>query len=213
MNKEKNAQFNILIVEDEAIIAMDIESRLMMLGYKVAGSANSGERALALVEKSRPDLVLMDINIHGSDDGTIVAKKIWEQFRVPAVFLTAYSDDSTIARAVKSNPYGYLTKPLVDGELRAAIEVALYKHKTEKQLEEYRKALEQKVAELEAALEQVKELSALLPICAWCKNIRNEDGYWEEVSSYISKHTHTMFTHSICESCQKKIEKEGNPNA
>jgi len=207
MTNQQRAQTKILVVEDEAIIAMDIESRLMMLGYKVVGTASSGPRARELAEKYTPDLVLMDINILGNEDGTQVAKSIWEQFGVPAVFLTAYSDNETIARAVTANPFGYLTKPFVDGELRAAVEVAVYKHRTEKQLETYRKELEEKIRQLEEAAEQIKELSSLLPICAWCKNIRNENGYWEEVSSYISKHTNTMFTHSICESCQEKIKK------
>lgn len=202
----------ILIVEDEAIIAMDIESRLIALGYEVVGIAPGGERARQLAATLTPDLMLMDIHIQGPEDGTQVAQSIWKSHNIPSVFLTAFSDEETVARAVLSNPYGYLTKPFIDGELRATVEVAIYKHRTEQQLAMYRDQLEQKVSELEAALQKVRELSALLPICAWCKNIRNEDGYWEEVSSYITKHTNTSFTHGICETCQEKMMQDNGEN-
>lgn len=202
----------ILIVEDEAIIAMDIESRLIALGYEVVGIAPGGERARQLAATLTPDLMLMDIHIQGPEDGTQVAQSIWKSHNIPSVFLTAFSDEETVARAVLSNPYGYLTKPFIDGELRATVEVAIYKHRTEQQLAMYRDQLEQKVSELEAALQKVRELSALLPICAWCKNIRNEDGYWEEVSSYITKHTNTSFTHGICETCQEKMMQDKGEN-
>lgn len=201
---------SILIVEDEAVIAMDLEQRLTSMGYGIAGVASRADRAIELVRQHHPDLVLMDVHIRGDKDGTETARILREELNVPSVFLTAYSDEQTIKNALASNPLGYLVKPFVDRELRAAVELALYKNRTDRQLAAYRQQLEEKVKELEAALGQVRELSALLPICAWCKSIRNEDGYWEEVTSYISSHTNTSFTHGLCEDCQQKMLKEAD---
>lgn len=202
MNQKKHS---ILIVEDEAVIAMDLEMRVKSLGYEVVGIAAHGDRALELARLKHPDLVLMDVNILGDRDGVTVARHLREELDIPSVFLTAYSDDATIMRAVGSQPLGYLIKPIAERELKAAIEVSIYKNQLDRELEKTRHQLADKVQELEAALQQVRELSALLPICAWCKNIRNEQGYWEEVSSYVSKHTNTRFTHGICEDCRKKM--------
>jgi CheY-like chemotaxis protein len=200
----------ILVVEDEAVIAMDIEERLQALGYEVVGTAPRFERAVDLAGSKQPHLALMDINIQGDKDGIETARSLREQFDIPSVFLTAYSDDETIGRALGSNPQGYLVKPFVDREILAAIELALYKHRTERELASYRQQLEEKVEELEKALREVRELKALLPICAWCKNIRNEQGYWQEVSAYISEHTKTKFTHGLCDECQRKMFEEEN---
>jgi PAS domain S-box-containing protein len=124
----------ILIVEDEAIVAMDIEGRLALLGYEVAGTAAAGEEALALVEERRPDLVLMDIRLEGKMDGVAAAGRIRDRFRLPVVFLTAYSEDSTLDRAKGADPFGYILKPFEDRELRTVIEMALYKHRAEEEI-------------------------------------------------------------------------------
>ncbi len=203
----------ILIVEDEAVIAMDLEQRLASMGYVIVGVASRADRAVELARQHHPDLALMDVHIQGDKDGTETARLLRDELDVPSIFLTAYSDDQTIQNALVSNPLGYLVKPFVDRELRAAVELALYKDKTDRQLAAYREQLEAKVKELEAALGQVRELSTLLPICAWCKSIRNEDGYWEEVSSYISAHTNTAFTHGLCEVCQQKMLKDAGMTA
>lgn len=196
---------SILIVEDEAIIAMDLEMRVKNLGYQVVGVAAHADRALELARSKRPALALMDVHILGEQDGVAVAQQLRDELDIPSVFLTAYSDDDTILRAVKTQPLSYLIKPIAERELKAAIEVSLYKHRLDKELDETRRQLADKVTQLEDALKRVRELSALLPICAWCKNIRNEKGYWEEVSSYITSHTNTSFTHGICDDCRKKI--------
>jgi PAS domain S-box-containing protein len=121
----------ILIVEDEAIVAMDIEDRLTALGYQVAGRATSGEQALELVESGRPDLILIDIRLAGKVDGIMTAREIRRRFHLPAIFLTAYSEDETLERAKLAEPFGYLFKPFDDRELKSAIEIALYKHRSE----------------------------------------------------------------------------------
>lgn len=205
------APAKILLVEDEAIIAMDLEQRLSFLGYEVTGCATRGDQALKMAESNPPDLALMDIHLQGEKDGIETAAAMRSRYSVPVVFLTAYSDDDTLRRAVAERPMAYLVKPFADREVHAAIELALCRERADREVSRYKRALEEKVAELEEALSQVRELSALLPICSWCKKIRNEDGYWEEVSSYISSHTNTLFTHSLCEGCRDQMKKDSNP--
>lgn len=126
----------ILIVEDEAIVAMDISYQLTEMGYQVCAIADNGATAIGLVEQHRPDIVLMDIVLKGSMDGVETAKHVSHRFQTPVIFLTAYSDSHTIMRAAQTAPYGYLTKPFQANELRAVIEVALYKAGMETRLRE-----------------------------------------------------------------------------
>jgi PAS domain S-box-containing protein/putative nucleotidyltransferase with HDIG domain len=126
----------ILIVEDESIVAVDVERRLKRLGYSVVGRVSSGTAAVQGVGDTRPDLVLMDIKLKGKMDGIETAEKIRTLFDIPVVYLTAYADDAMLERAKATDPFGYLTKPVEQEELRVAIEMALYKHKLEKRLRE-----------------------------------------------------------------------------
>ncbi|MHC1743633.1 MAG: response regulator [Syntrophobacteraceae bacterium] len=126
----------ILIVEDEVIVALDIQDRLADLGYAVAGVADRGKEALELAAATRPDLVLMDIRLKGEMDGITAAEEIRQRWRIPVIFLTAFSEDSTLQRAKLSEPFGYLIKPFEDREIQAAIEMALYKHEAEGRLRE-----------------------------------------------------------------------------
>lgn len=132
-----NAQkHSVLIVEDERIVAMDLKQTLADLGCSTSGVASSAEEAIARVSERCPDLVLMDIRIRGERDGVETADILRRRFDVPVVFLTAHADDATLERAKRSEPYGYLVKPVKVAELRSAIEVALYRHKLEKRLRE-----------------------------------------------------------------------------
>jgi len=124
----------IMIVEDEAIIAADIRSQLEEFGFEVVVCAFSGGQAITLAEEYKPNLILMDIVLRGGIDGITAAKTIIENFRIPIVFLTAYSDAATLNRAKLVGAYGYLVKPFRSVELHATIEVALYKYQLEKKL-------------------------------------------------------------------------------
>lgn len=126
----------ILIVEDEAIVALDIRRQLTELGYDPVAHSMRGEEARELVEKLRPDLVLMDIQLAGEMDGIATAQEIRQQFGIPVVFLTAFAGDETLRRAKLVEPYGYIIKPFEDRELRTVIEMALYKHHAESELRE-----------------------------------------------------------------------------
>jgi PAS domain S-box-containing protein len=127
---------NILVVEDEALVALSLQRKLRNLGYRVCGVVDAGEAAVQQAEELRPDLVLMDIMLAGEMNGTAAAEQIWSRFKIPVVYLTALSDEQTLQRAKIAEPFGYLLKPFEDRDLRAAIEVALYKHQMERKLME-----------------------------------------------------------------------------
>ncbi|MCQ3980716.1 MAG: GGDEF domain-containing response regulator, partial [Anaerolineae bacterium] len=126
----------ILIVEDESIVAFDLKKKLMRLGYGVPALAVSGMEAIALSAGIRPDLVLMDIRLQGDMDGIEAAEHIRTQLNLPVIYLTAYADETTLQRAKISEPYGYLLKPLAERELQISIEMALYRHHLEQKLEQ-----------------------------------------------------------------------------
>ncbi|MEF8755119.1 MAG: ATP-binding protein [Accumulibacter sp.] len=124
----------ILIVEDEFIVAADIKARLIRFGYRAIDGCPSGEQALELSERLRPDLVLMDIHLAGAMDGVAAAEEIRRRFGIPVVFLTAYSEDATLERAKQAEPSGYILKPFDDRELRVVVDMALYRHGAEEAL-------------------------------------------------------------------------------
>ena len=126
----------ILVVEDGLIMARDIERRLHGMGYGVAGVAASGEEAVRMAMHVRPDLVLMDVNLRGGMDGIQTAQMIRSAADIPVVYVTAYSDDATLNRARTTDPFGYVLKPFEEKELRTTIEMALYRHGSDKRLRE-----------------------------------------------------------------------------
>lgn len=133
---------NILIIEDEVVVAMDIQDCLSKIGHVISGIALTGEDGIVKAVALRPDLVLMDIKLEGSMDGITAAQAINKQLNIPVVFLTAYSDDQTLERAIKTGPFGYILKPVEENELRSVIDVALFKHRMESELREDRRWLQ-----------------------------------------------------------------------
>jgi diguanylate cyclase (GGDEF)-like protein/PAS domain S-box-containing protein len=126
----------LLVVEDESVVAMDLDGQLHDMGYRVCGCVDNGRAAIERARSDRPDLILMDIVLKGEIDGVAAAAQIARELHIPVLFLTAYSDDQTVERAAGAWPYGYLTKPFQNRELRAGIEVALRKADVERKLRE-----------------------------------------------------------------------------
>ncbi len=127
-------KLNIFIVEDESIVAKDIQNSLTKLGYNVVGFANNGKDAIEKIIELMPDLVLMDIMIKGGLTGIEVSEKIKEKMNVPVIFLTAYADEGTLSRAKITEPYGYILKPFKEIDLHSTIEMAVYKHQKDSAL-------------------------------------------------------------------------------
>jgi PAS domain S-box-containing protein len=126
----------ILVVEDESIVASDLQHRLISMGYSVPTTSPSGEDALEKARLLAPDLALMDIRLKGGMDGVEVAEQMRDLFNIPCVYLTAYTDDDTLRRAKITEPYGYIVKPFDERELHTAIEMALYRYNLEQKLKE-----------------------------------------------------------------------------
>ena len=122
----------ILVVEDEGIIGLNIKKKLKNFGYTVPAIVATGEEAIKMAEITFPDLILMDIRLKGDMNGVETAEKIRKNFDIPVIYLTAYSDDEVLEKAKKTEPYGYIVKPFKADDLRSNIEIALYRHKTEK---------------------------------------------------------------------------------
>ena len=135
------------MVEDEPIVALDLQQRLTKMGYEVPIVVRSGEEAIEAAAAARPDLVLMDISLEGEMDGVAAAEQLRAGHRVPVVYLTAYSNDATLERAKVTEPYGYLLKPFEERELQTTIEIALYKHQAEEALRRAHDNLERRVEE------------------------------------------------------------------
>ena len=140
----------VMVVEDERIVALHLQQKLVKLGYGVPGVAASGEQALEQIEASRPDLVLMDIHIDGGIDGIETVTRIPAGYHIPVIYLTAYSEEATLERARATRPYGYLTKPFSERELHATIQMALERCSSEKALRK-----------TEAALRQAQKMEAI----------------------------------------------------
>jgi PAS domain S-box-containing protein len=124
----------ILVVEDDRVVARDLQQQLVRLGHTVVGVASRGDDAVRLVTTAAPELVLMDIRLDGGTDGIDAAREIRDRHPVPVIYLTAHTDDRTLERASATEPFGYLVKPFDDIQLRTAIEIALYKHRAERRL-------------------------------------------------------------------------------
>jgi len=145
----------ILVVEDESIVAEHIRRSLINMGYSVPSVASSGPEAIKEVEDKSPDMVLMDIVLKGEMDGIETAMQIRSRFNIPVVYLTAYSDEKILERAKITEPYGYVIKPFNERDLHTNIEIALYKHMMEKKLKESEKRLLEKNQWLVAVIESI----------------------------------------------------------
>ncbi len=129
---------NVLIVEDESIVAKDIQHSLKKLGYIVVGICNTGQDAIKTATDVKPDLVLMDIMLKGDMSGIDAASEIREKLNIPIIYLTAYADEATLSRAKVSEPYGYIIKPFKEIDLHTSIEMAIYKHEKETNIKKER---------------------------------------------------------------------------
>ena len=191
----------ILVVEDEKLIGMDIKHRLEKIGYTVLELVRSGEEALIEIRKQKPSIILMDIMLAGKLDGIETSVIIKKEYDIPIIFTTSLSDEDTIERAKISEPFGYIVKPASDRDLHICIEIALYRHK----IDQERNAL---LKTLQEQQEKIKTLSGLIPICAGCKKIRDDSGFWHQVEEYIRSHSNAEFTHSLCPVCMKDLYPE-----
>ena len=188
-----NNRHKILLVEDDGLLATSLVEDLDYLGYS-AKPVNSGEKALAAIKKDPPDLVLMDIKIKGQMDGIETSERINSAYGIPLIYLTAHSDRSFLERAKLTEPYGYLLKPVGRWDLSCAIEMGLYKSLADRK----RKKL---IPELQKELADLKTLEGVLPLCSFCRQVKDAGGCWGSLEEYLEKHSRARLSHGICPTC------------
>ncbi|MEI6488912.1 MAG: response regulator [Bacteroidota bacterium] len=193
---------NILIVEDESIVAKDIQHSLKKLGYTVVDICSNGEDAIKVAEELKPNLILMDIMLKGDMNGIEAASQIKEKLNIPIIYLTAYADESTLTKAKVSEPFGYIIKPFKEIDLHTSIEMAIYKHEKETDLRKERDFLYSIVENKESKdLIFVKSNSRLV-------KVKTKDIYFvEALKDYVVINTATArYTiHSTMKEIQKKL--------
>jgi diguanylate cyclase (GGDEF)-like protein len=148
---------HILIAEDEAIVARDLAGLLEDFGHTVVGIADTVADVLASVAALRPDMVLLDIHLHGMSDGIVAGQYIHDHFQIPVIYLTAHTDAATVQRAALTEPFGYLTKPFNEQSLQSTLEVASYKHQMEQTRQHAAATLAQANSELTAAVAALEQ--------------------------------------------------------
>lgn len=187
----------ILIVEDENLVAMDIERGLKRLGYNVVGVANCGADAIQIAEDQCPDLILMDIQIKGDIDGIETSQRIQNKYSVPIVFLTAHADEATLHRAKRAGPFGYVLKPFEETELHTAIQIAMQKHRVMLEQQRYAKLeLEQSEEKFKILVNSVRDYAVCIldtegNISSWNWGAQRIYGYTQEEIS--GRHFSTFF--------------------
>jgi DNA-binding LytR/AlgR family response regulator len=202
---ENNNVTNVYIVEDESIVAKDIQNSLKKLGYNVLGISNNGADAIKNIIDLEPHIVLMDIMIKGPLTGIDVAEKVKKEYNIPVIFLTAYADESTLAKAKITEPYGYILKPFKEIDLHSTIEMALYKHKKDTEVQKERDFLYSLVDNKDDAAKDilfVKANSRLVKV-----NLKGIF-YVEALKDYVVLNTqYTRYTiHSTMKDIEKKLD-------
>lgn len=200
------SKINVLVVEDESIVSKDLQHSLTKLGYNVVGAASNGEKAIELAGLKNPNIILMDIMLKGDMNGIEAAEKIKELYSVPIVFLTAYSDESTLSKAKITEPYGYILKPFKEIDLHTTIEMAVYKHGKEQEIVKERNLLYSLVENKEASGGYifVKANSKLI-------KLNSSDIFFiEALKDYVVIHTENVrYTiHSTMKDIDKKLTKD-----
>ncbi len=197
-NNQQTFIHDILIVDDTPENLTVLRQMLAEHNYMVRPALN-GEIAIKAVNTSSPDLILLDIRMPGMD-GYEVCKQLKSEEktrRIPVIFISALNELDDKIKAFSLGGVDYITKPFQAEEVLARV-------KTHLTLRSLQKSLEDKNAQLQKALDEIKTLRGILPLCSFCKKIRDDKGYWEQVDVYIHKHSQADISHSICPDCARE---------
>lgn len=190
----------ILIAEDEPISRRILETTLKRWGHEVLVTCDGAAAWGALLSEDAPRLAILDVVMPGLGGIEVCHRVRVTQWRVTPylILLTARIGKNDVVQGLEAGANDYVAKPFDPEVLRARVNVGL-------QMLALQESLAQRVSELEEALSQVKQLQGLLPICSYCKSIRDDRNYWQRVESYISRHGGVRFSHGICPDCYEKV--------
>lgn len=195
----------VLVVDDTPTNLRLVSDVLADAGFEVA-VARSGEEALARLEVYRPDVVLLDVMMPGLDGfetcRRMKASAAWAD--IPVIFMTALGDVESKLAGFAAGAVDYVTKPFDVREVVARARTQVTLRRLERELVDRNAALARTNAELQEALASVRTLSGLLPICAHCKKIKDDEGSWRRVEDYVAARTEAEFTHGICPACLER---------
>jgi len=190
----------ILIAEDDPVSRRVLEITLLRWGHELTVTCDGTQAWEALRSEDAPSLAVLDWMMPGMD-GVEVCRMAR---RTPAptppyiILLTAKGGKEDIVAGIEAGANDYVTKPFNRDELRVRVDVGV-------RMVELQRSLAERVRELEAALAQVKQLQGIIPICSYCKKIRDDQNYWQRVESYISQHSEARFSHGICPDCYERV--------
>lgn len=185
----------VLVAEDNQVICMTIQLALQKIGFEIAGVAANGIEAVDMAFSLHPDVILMDIEMPELN-GLNAARQIQERCPIPIVILTAHEDENMIEKASEVGASAYLIKPPNDKEIERAIIMALARHGDLMEVLRLNQ-------ELKKALSEIRTLRGILPICSFCKKIRDDKGYWNKLEIYFKEHAEVSFSHGYCPECAK----------
>jgi len=193
----------ILIAEDDPISRRILEATLVKWGYDVSVTLDGEQAWNVLQREDAPSLAILDIMMPGIDGLEICRRVRQSPSSSPPyiILLTAMSDKEDVVKGIQAGANDYLSKPFHREELRVRVGVGV-------QMLLLQKTLADQVKELEEALAQVKQLQGILPICSYCKQVRDDQNYWQKVEDYISDHTDVQFSHGICPNCYERVIRE-----
>ena len=206
----------ILIAEDDSTSRLMLTALLKKAGHEVIATANGAEAWEVLQQSDAPLLVILDYMMPAMDGLQVLRLVRANPTRKPPyiIMLTVKSKKADIIAGLDAGADDYLLKPFDAGELQARVEVGRrmieIQSSLEASLEELRQALDQNKMLLQQAFDQIKTLRGIVPICAYCKKIRDDKGYWSQVEKYVSEHTDAKFSHGICPQClERELKKAG----
>ena len=200
-----NSNIKILIVDDDPDLLFASARIIKSAGYEVLTATTAGH-CMELVQKFRPDLILLDVILPDADGQTLCKRiKTDPTFKNIFVVLISGTKTESVAQAegLELGADGYIARPLTNRELLARVNAMVRILRAERERDRL-------IVQLEEALAKVKKLSGLLPICAGCKKIRDDNGYWNQIELYLKEHSDAIMTHSICPECAKKYYPELN---
>lgn len=203
-------RFKILVTDDDPDILELNSTILRKVGYEVY-EASTAKETLEMVRTHRPDLIILDV-ILPDMRGTRLCRMIKDDPDLRGPFIILMSgvqiSSNNQAKGLNVGADGYLVKPVSKKEFIARVQAMERIKQAEDALMETKREQEATIEKLQKALEEIKTLRGLIPICAWCKKIRDDEGYWDELEVYLSKHSEAVFSHGLCPECSKAMKKK-----